>query len=614
MVRTVLLLLALQAAQAHAAGAGQPNIILVVLDAARADHVSSYGYGKPTTPELDAIGREGAVFLRAFSQAADTRASLPLILSSRYLSLPMFGFHERGPWSARVENPRDVFLTFDRRQAFLPRVLSEHGYRTFLCSGHPELSQRSRVADLFEEVRWKRVREGDPFPEAADWIRRHKDARFFLYLHVMAPHFPYEDGQVEPSFLEGLDRKEVEAVRGLYRTMPFVRPGGAWDAGKLEVLRALYDARLRRADQGIGTLRETLKSLGLEGRTALIVTADHGENLGEHGRVAHGGAPFDSVTHVPLLISYPPRVPAGTRVSGLVASVDIFPTILDLAGIAPPQGSLLAGQSLLPGVAAPETGRGVILAERFLRTRTHKFIEPDILFDLSSDPGETVDIAGRRPELLERLRKEHELLIAPHRRLFLESKAGPPERAFYYEVAACAVEPAGFVETTSSFLAEMKEGGAPRSTRPWLLNTHETESSLLPNPFSRAGSTITLSCVLPDGAYRVSAQFEVPGGKPVAFHRFRFRLDPAKPFSGPERVERVPDAPGDSVYLQLGSVKVAGRRLRLELAPFPSGGEAARFKSIGFLPAAAARAAGRAVSEAESESARESLRRLGYLE
>ena len=208
-------------------------------------------------------------------------------------------------------------------------------------------------------------------------------------------------------------------------------------AEDIEVIRALYDSRLAGTDEILGRLFEALRREGVLDETVVIVVADHGENLGEHGLMSHQYCVYDTLVRVPLIIRYPPRFPAGRRVPDLVQTLEIFPTVMDLLGI--PREAVpndLRGRSLVPEKLAgqplpyavseylvPNLARmrrlfgNYDLARydrslRAIRENGHKAIFASDggteLYDLSADPGETRNLADENPAVVQRLRSQLE--------------------------------------------------------------------------------------------------------------------------------------------------------------------------------------------------------------
>ena len=264
----------------------------------------------------------------------------------------------------------------------------------------------------FHELFQKYGSGADAFRHAVPgWLHANKDRRFFAYLHFREPHFPYDP---EPPFDTrfGPEGPIPKAVR---RDMSWLTEANQGRRPLTPEERAhlvrLYDGNVAFADQEIGALRRALEAEGLLDRTVIIVMADHGEGLGEHGWVGHNVQLYEESIHIPLVVRFPAgKAAAGKRIAGLVDLLDVAPTIADVFGALGQGGSdkQFQGRSLLPVIdGAP--GKAAILArtvwdrpryalrdERFkllYDTRTGE----EQLFDIVADPGETRDIRSSDP-------------------------------------------------------------------------------------------------------------------------------------------------------------------------------------------------------------------------
>jgi arylsulfatase A-like enzyme len=278
---------------------------------------------------------------------------------------------------------------------------------------------------------------------AVGWLRRHRNEAFFLWVHLIDPHFPYDPpppydrsfGDPDEDYtglLAALRRGEldIDAITGGVSLPSDVRETGT----------ALYDGEILYTDRQLGRLLDALEDLGIRDRTLVVVTSDHGEGLGEHGVIfEHGLNTHEELMHVPLLFVWPGRVTAGRRVSTQVSTLDIAPTILDLLNV--PPSSTMRGTSLAPVLggssdswdARPAYGENQPLQPghptysavarypgifrpgnegkwRMVRLSPWKLIHvpgrpqgENLLFNLELDPQEERDMAAARPEVLSTL-------------------------------------------------------------------------------------------------------------------------------------------------------------------------------------------------------------------
>jgi arylsulfatase len=377
------------------------NVLLIVLDAGRAQELGCYGYPRATTPEIDRLAAEGVVFERVYTPSVYTLGAMSSVWTSQYPDR----HHSAVSFSAMLPKDR---LT-------LAQLLSAQGIHT---GGFVANSVAGRLFGFdrgfadFQEL-WNTLgSSGAVFSEALPpWLARNQDRRFFAYLHFREPHFPYDP---PPPFDTkfGPDGPITKAERRSEAFFDDVNQGRRpFDAAEREHLVRLYDGSLAFADQEIGALRRALEAKGLWDRTVVMVTADHGEELFERGWIGHNVHLYEPSVHVPLVIRFPKGAgPAGTRVAALADLLDLSPTIADVFGALGKGGSDrdFQGRSLLPVVfGAP--GKPAVLSRTVwdrpryaLRDERFKYFYDtrtgeEHLYDLSVDPGETTDISSREP-------------------------------------------------------------------------------------------------------------------------------------------------------------------------------------------------------------------------
>lgn len=401
----------------------RPNVVLISLDTVRADHLHFLGYRRQTTPRLDALAARSAVFTTAVSQSPWTTPSHMSLLTSAY------------PGEHGADQPIQVLRRrWNPAVPTLPMLLGPHGYVTaaFTAGGWMRATSGFyRGFDLYDETPSAGATISDVAAvrdKALEWLDGHSDRTFFLFVHTYEPHLPYLDDH-------------------------FVREEGVPKTDPVAYRTALYDGDLRRADGLVGAIEDRLEALGLSGSTLLIVTSDHGEDLG--GRFPegsprfhdHGHTLFDELLLVPLVIHAPGRI-APVEVSAQVRLIDVAPTVLDYLGL--PAPATFRGRSLRPLIEGrPDPPRPAYSeattygSEReSLRANGYKYIhrrgygslvfdpldglvEPlHRLFDLAADPGERSDLAARRRPLLERMQTEMRE-IAP--RAEAAAGGGPPD-------------------------------------------------------------------------------------------------------------------------------------------------------------------------------------------
>jgi len=418
---------------------GAPNVVLVVLDTVRAGNLASYGYGRPTSPEIDRLAAEGALFLDATSPSTWSLPSHASLFTGRYPS--SHGAHGEHQY-------------LDARYPTLAQVLERRGYETFCITANPWISDGLGLTRGFA---WQdtSLREQGGAGQGFSFIHRLLDrlglqdgdkggdavaASFeawargrpadggrpaFVFLNFIEAHFPYHL-LPRDSLFTFTDRPYGE-LRGISIDLVGQQFGGKGrsveEAGA--PARDMYDGGIVYSNLLLQRVVEALREQGTLDRTVLIVLADHGEILGERGGFfGHGPTLYREAVGVPLLVRYPPRIPAGVRVAQPVSTLGVFATILDLAEIeAPP--TLQVGSLVALATGESQDGGGPILSElhvfgelrpesprpdpqmkadrryRLLREGSLKLVVTSqgesFFYDLASDPGETRNLAAERP-------------------------------------------------------------------------------------------------------------------------------------------------------------------------------------------------------------------------
>jgi arylsulfatase A-like enzyme len=376
----------------------RPNVLLIVVDALRPDHLSCYGYGRPTSPVIDTISDQGVLFENAISHAPWTKSSFSSMLTSRY---PFQ--HGVVDWESVMP---DTIPT-------LPEVLAKAGYSTGCVMNTVALSGEYQVLKGFESVVMTEKEDRDAFKTTEDVVRILDGMRrpFFLMVHYSDVHLPYRPP------LKYIDLVRTKDDAGPYKKMSSHRESQG-DVPAPDVIQSqelLYDGCIRLADDGVAKLIEYLRNEGILDKTLVIITADHGEAFWEHGAAFHAGSVYEEVIRVPLIMRYPPLLAGPRRVPDQVRHIDLLPTILEVTGAA--DWVDREGESLLPlattgrrGRHAPkflpedatlcECTRPRAPATRCIRLDGWKLILESLtatteLYNLSEDPGETVNLSGR---------------------------------------------------------------------------------------------------------------------------------------------------------------------------------------------------------------------------
>lgn len=390
----------------------RPNVVLVTLDTVRADHLSLYGYDKPTTPFLDEIEKDLLVFDNAYSQVPSTRPSHFSMFTSRYP-------RDLGIW-ANSDPP------LPRSELALAEILQSAGWRTGAVLSVRFLASDGGAAQGFDEVALPpnspQAQLGKHTTERAiDFMRDHSAEPFFLWVHYFDAHLPYQPiPELRGLFWEGPPPTEVDIERDLIEKEGF---GTLHALPHREYMTAMYDASIRYLDDQMRELFRFLDDTAALDDTVVIIASDHGESLGEHGvYFSHDGLHEPNV-RVPLIV----RLPRATRsghVGAIVENIGIAPTVLDAVGVRAPasfRGSSLLADTpgsdnaffeqgkLFSGVRSGSLkwidARGFMDDERFIDSNLRRLREkpPLALYDLDTDPGETRNVAADRPDAAETL-------------------------------------------------------------------------------------------------------------------------------------------------------------------------------------------------------------------
>ena len=293
-----------------------PNILLIVADALRPDHLGCYGYDRPTSPYIDKFAAEALVFEKAMSNSSWTKPAMGSVFTSLYPHE-----HRAFYWS---DNLSDKCLT-------LAELLRNRNYLTFAIQTNPSITKKHNFKQGFQYYGEIILEKGEAVTSNFNaWVKKIKKAPFFAYLHYMDTHVPYNAP------------KEFAQIFGLKDTTLFT-PGefqtadvrllneiGLTEENKRNLL-SLYDGAIKYFDNNFGKIIDNLKKQGILDKTTIILTADHGEEFWEHGGFAHGHSLYQEVLHVPLIIKYSSKLPA-KRVKSCVQLLELYPTVLSLAG------------------------------------------------------------------------------------------------------------------------------------------------------------------------------------------------------------------------------------------------------------------------------------------
>jgi len=394
------------------------NLVIVLVDTLRADHLHYHGYHRETSPRLDQWAARSQVFMRHHSTSSRTGPSVASIFTGLF------------PRSHGVINPLTSFDAkgvLDQDQTTLAEVLSAAGYECFGYTANLNASGRFGFGQGFADYRYCRTGRAS---EVRENVRRllsePRDKPFFLYLHYMEPHSPYKAPATYDSLY--VDPAYRGRINGSHRQLNQIVKGESQvDEADVNHLRALYDQEIRYTDDEFGQLIDLLAERGFLDNTLLVFVADHGEEFMEHGSVLHGYTLYQEQLHVPFFI-HDPRREESQRIGAVTRHVDLLPTLLELLGV--DHAGPVQGRSLVPLLGGREAAEEEVevLAEaslmavktvrqRSLMVADWKLIEGIVpaatleLYNLREDPGEQRDLLATEPATAQRLRVRLDKLL-----------------------------------------------------------------------------------------------------------------------------------------------------------------------------------------------------------
>ena len=389
-----------------------PNVLILVIDALRPDHLGCYGYGLATSPAIDGLAGRGVLFTDATSSSSYTRAAVPSIFASVHP-----GAHGVLSQGRQVEMLSDEYKT-------LAETLKERGYVTAAFAPNPSLHRAfnfDQGFDLYDDD-FQVAGPGAQDIETARkinertlaWLHANPKKPFFAYLHYRDVHAPYGPPPPYDRMFDqpGEGRPLTEAE---YKSQPpdVRRPRRYRD---LRSYVEQYDGEIRYTDDHLARFLDTLSKEGFLDNTVIFLTADHGESFLEHRSWTHGTGLYEELTRVPLLLLLPNEKYKAQRVTAPVQTTDIYPTILDLLGTEIPPS--LQGKSLLKAIQGRADPNRPVFSEALVNRRLrpwnfgqlvavrsggwkliyNRWNRQGEIYNLSRDPKETQNLADREPE------------------------------------------------------------------------------------------------------------------------------------------------------------------------------------------------------------------------
>lgn len=420
----------------------RPNVLFILVDTLRRDHLTPYGYRRDTSPEMQRwLAAPGAVVEEAYSQAPWTLPSVVSFLTGRYPGELL------GPDMTTFGIPPEVEP--------LAEILARKGYQTGGFFANPSLHAGAGFGRGFRtffappaDIQWMQKHADTLNAHAIPWLRASQDRPFFAYVHYIDPHDPYENPDMDrfggrsPFMPDYSGPVAGSWIHGIYNG----RLQMADPARDVPYIRALYDSEVRYVDRHIGELLGALDPKVLA-NTLVVLTADHGEELFDHGGWKHGQTLYEEQIHVPLIFRWDGHIRPGSRLKGTVRLVDLVPTLAAAAGAqADPDWDgvnllpALTGSGSLPRRAAfaqhlssgPLRAAAVLGARKLILFNDREEFQPadplqahlhevdtarlrrEELYDLSRDPGEKHNLAGEQGGTIAELAPIIQHHLEPH--------------------------------------------------------------------------------------------------------------------------------------------------------------------------------------------------------
>ncbi len=398
----------------------RPNVLLISIDTLRPDHLGCYGYGRPTSPNIDALAKRGVLFEKAYSTTSWTLPGHMSLFTSLYPS-----FHKLD------HNSRLGTVRLDDSEQTLTELLKGAGFRTASFVAHPFLAADwgfGRGFDLYLRQVGRAKKNTERVLQWLEWHLYHErrglePSGFFLFLHYIDPHETYS---APPPYLDRFTGDYQGLLKPPDHLVTMFHEKAFPSEADYRYALALYDGEINYVDNQIGRVREALAEAGWLDSTVIVLTSDHGEEFKEHGSMGHKWTLYQEQLRVPLIISYPPRFAAGRTIAERASLLDIHPTLMGLLGESAPgavQGLDLGPLMIKAGRTTDEAGklrralasrplfgelgplgfrwelrfyRRSIQLERFKLILNYPF-RGDLtreLFDIEADPGEQRNLYG----------------------------------------------------------------------------------------------------------------------------------------------------------------------------------------------------------------------------
>lgn len=597
-----------------------PNVVWIVLDACRPDHLSCYGYPRPTSPNIDRLARRGTAFSRHYAQAPATLMSVPSYMTGRHAPVLYHDPGARNSWFLRPPPDDEVLIS---------SIFSDNGYVTAMFSASPWYSESSRLGRSFDRFEWlthgPNTGEGsfdERNPLLFEWLEANRATPFFLYVHSMDTHPPRYENNTADTWLESSFPARRDAALRDWSGAPYTKLDQ-------QHLTDLYDGGIEYADRTIGEIVDKLEAMGIRERTVIIVSADHGEILGRDIRTL--GHPdyssHDDMLRVPLIISGP-GFPIDRRVHVKTENADIVPTLVDLLSLrTPARFDGLSLKPLLDSKSPDELHRYVFARSKAWRLSSEPnriLIYDDIKFDMSPlEPADVEalgtlprdktqvwwvpDYAGLRKAATPPEDRSLQALKIVNERfadLWSETEALVPEIPAYFDVSHVPPVDESLIATEDD-----PEDGLWMSGRTWVSGATHRVRLLVSHHATEDAPELELRVEVPNGTYAVSIYaMTIPDGPEPRGSSFSFRASDEGDTYRIFTLEAAGGGEMNEAWIELGTYTVQDGAFRYWLDE----GRPADDTAVGDLRFVLPDRSHEVPSEVELNAMRDRIRSLGY--
>ncbi len=294
-----------------------PNVVFIVIDALRQDHLGCYGYERNTSPFMDALAKEGVIYKNAYSSSPWTKPSMASFLTALY------------PNNHRAINSGDML---PESVLTISEIFKNEGCSTFfLGGGNTYLGKRFQFHQGFDSYFNERINAARLTDQFLSLIPKLKKRRFFAYIHYMDTHLPYKQNKYYDFFVQNKGTHHFEPGKFSHKDIKRLTISNTLSAADKEYLIALYDGQIRFVDENIGRILSMLKSNHMLNDTLVVVTSDHGEEFWDHDHFEHGHSLYDELIRIPLIIAGNNVKPSERK--DPARSIDLLPTVLEIIDI-----------------------------------------------------------------------------------------------------------------------------------------------------------------------------------------------------------------------------------------------------------------------------------------